>query len=469
MRIAMVGTGYVGLVTGACFSEMGNRVVCVDIDREKIERLKRGEIPIYEPGLERLVVENMEKGNLHFTTSLKEGLEGAELVFIAVGTPEGPDGKADLRYVDQVAREIGQLMETPLIVVNKSTVPVGTAERVRKIIEEELKKRLERGELSSEKYRELVEGFDVVSNPEFLKEGDAVNDFMKPDRVVVGADRPESMEKLKELYRPFTLNHERFIGMDVRSAELTKYGANAMLATKISFINELAQIAEKVGADINKVRIGIGSDHRIGYHFIYPGVGYGGSCFPKDVKALAQMAEEVGVTPKIVRAVDEVNREQRVYFLNKILERFGESLEGLTFAIWGLSFKPETDDMREAPSITIVKELVKRGAKLNLYDPKAMEAAKNYWLKGVPNLTYFPNKYDALNGVDGMVLVTEWKEFRSPDWYEMEQRMRQPIIFDGRNQYRWDKLWEMGFEYYPVGVDVKRFLKKRDTDKRGDI
>ena len=450
MRIGMVGTGYVGLVTGACFSEMGNRVVCVDIDKEKIEKLKKGIIPIYEPGLERLVKENYKKGNLHFTTDIKEALDNSEIIFIAVGTPQGEDGSADLRYVEAVAKEIGELMEKPIIVVNKSTVPVGTADRVREIIQRELDKRLEEGKITPEKHQELSQ-FDVVSNPEFLKEGDAVNDFMKPDRVVVGADNPTSMEKLRRLYRPFTMNRERFIGMDIRSAELTKYAANAMLATKISFINEIARIAEQVGADINKVRIGIGSDHRIGYHFIYPGVGYGGSCFPKDVKALIKIAKSAGVEPKVIEAVEEVNRTQREYFINKILGRFGEDLTGKTFAVWGLSFKPETDDMREAPSITIIKALTSRGAKVQAYDPKAMEMAQKYWLKDVP-VEYFPNKYDALNNADAMILVTEWKEFRSPDWYEIEKRMKEKVIFDGRNQYDPIHLRELGFEYYPIGV-----------------
>ncbi|MEO1941626.1 MAG: UDP-glucose/GDP-mannose dehydrogenase family protein, partial [Campylobacterales bacterium] len=384
-------------------------------------------------------------------TSLKEGLKEAEVVFIAVGTPQRDDGEADLQYVEQVARGIGKVMERPLVVVNKSTVPVGTADLVRGWIKKELKGRIERGELDEQQFHQLLQ-FDVVSNPEFLKEGDAINDFMKPDRVIVGADNPESMELLRRLYRPFTMNHERFIGMDIRSAELTKYAANGMLATKISFINEIAKIAEKVGADINKVRIGIGSDHRIGYHFIYPGVGYGGSCFPKDVQALIKIAEKAGVKPRIVEAVQQVNREQRYYFLQKILDRFGEDLTGKKFGIWGLSFKPETDDMREAPSITIIRELVKRGANVQAYDPKAIENAKKYWLKGVPRLQFTSNKYDALNGVDGMVLVTEWKEFRSPDWYEMAQRMRERVIFDGRNQYDWRQVREYGFEYYPVGV-----------------
>ena len=451
MNLAIVGTGYVGLVTGACMAQMGNNVICVDIDEEKIEKLKQGIIPIYEPGLEEIVKENFKIGTLHFTTDIKEALEKSEIVFIAVGTPQGEDGSADLQYVLAVAKEIGKYMTHPLIVVDKSTVPVGTADKVRQTIQEELKKRVESGQISQEQYKELM-NFDVVSNPEFLKEGDAVNDFLKPDRVVIGADDPKSMEKLKELYAPFTRSHERFIGMDIKSAELTKYAANAMLATKISFMNEMAKIAEAVGADINKVRVGIGSDKRIGYSFIYPGVGYGGSCFPKDVKALEKIAKDAGVEPKIIKAVEEVNKEQRQYFLNKILSRFGGDVNGKSFALWGLSFKPETDDMREAPSLTIVDELTKRGAKIKAYDPKAMEEAKSYWLKDIKNIEYFNNKYDTLNGSDAMILVTEWKEFRSPDFYEMKKRLASPIIFDGRNQYNKERLEEMGFEYYQVGV-----------------
>ena len=330
-----------------------------------------------------------------------------------------------------------------MIVVDKSTVPVGTADRVKTAIEEELKERFPDG---------APFDFDVVSNPEFLKEGDAISDFMKPDRVIVGADKESSMIIMKELYRPFTLNHERFIEMDVRSAELTKYAANAILATKISFINEISRIAEALGADVNKVRVGIGSDRRIGYHFIYPGVGYGGSCFPKDVRALEKMATDAGIEPKIIKSVQDVNYEQRFYFLNKIYKRFGERLDGFTFAVWGLAFKPQTDDMREAPSITIVNELTKRGAKIKAYDPEAMENAKNFWLKGNDDIEYLNNKYDTLNDSDAMILITEWKEFRSPDFYEVKKRLKRPVIFDGRNQYNKDFLKEFGFEYYQIGV-----------------
>ncbi len=450
MNLAIIGTGYVGLVTGACMAQMGNSVICVDIDKEKIEKLKKGIIPIYEPGLAEIVKENFKIGTLHFTTDIKEALAKSDIVFIAVGTPQGEDGSADLQYVLAVAKDIGRYMDHPLIVVDKSTVPVGTADKVRATIKAELEDRLLNKEITEGEYKELM-GFNVVSNPEFLKEGDAVNDFLKPDRVVIGADSEKSMNVLKELYAPFTRSHERFIGMDVRSAELTKYAANAMLATKISFMNEMARIAEAVGADINKVRVGIGSDKRIGYSFIYPGIGYGGSCFPKDVKALEKIALDAGVEPRIVKAVEEVNKTQRLYFLNKILQKFGD-VEGKTFALWGLSFKPETDDMREAPSITIINELTKRGAKIRAYDPKAMEEAKRFWLKDVPNITYCDNKYDTLNQSDAMILVTEWKEFRSPDFYEMKKRLKNPVIFDGRNQYNKEKLSSLGFEYYQIGV-----------------
>lgn len=440
MNIAVIGTGYVGLVTGTCFSEMGNVVYCVDIDKEKIEKLKKGIVPIYEPGLKELIDKNHKENRLFFTTNLKEALDKTQIVFIAVGTPMGEDGSADLTHVLNVAKSIGQLMEHSLIVVNKSTVPVGTAEKVKEIIKKELEKR-----------NKDIE-FYIVSNPEFLKEGDAINDFMKPDRVVVGADNPKAMEIMKELYRPFTMNHERFIGMDIKSAEMTKYAANAMLATKISFMNEIANICERVGADVNLVRIGIGSDKRIGYHFIYPGCGFGGSCFPKDVKALEKIALDVGFEPKIIKAVQEINEYQKRVIPEKVVKLFGENLSDKTFAMWGLSFKPETDDMREASSITIIKELTKRGAKINAYDPKAMEQAKNFYLKDEKNVNYFNNKYDALNGADALILVTEWKEFRSPDFYEIKQRLKNPVIFDGRNQYNKEKLKELGFKYYQIGV-----------------
>lgn len=439
MKISVIGTGYVGLVSGTCFAQMGNSVVCVDVDEKKIEKLNSGIIPIYEPGLEEMVKENYKLGTLKFTTDIKNAVENSEICFIAVGTPMGEDGSADLKYVLAVAKSIGEYITKPLVVVDKSTVPVGTADKVRAVIEAELARRGVKIE------------FSVVSNPEFLKEGAAIEDFMKPDRVVIGADNDEAMKIMRELYAPFTRSHDRFIGMDIRSAEMTKYAANAMLATKISFMNEIANICERVGADVNKVRIGIGSDSRIGYSFIYPGCGYGGSCFPKDVQALAKTAKDYGYVPRILDAVEAVNYDQKKVLPAKVIKRFGENLEGLVFAVWGLSFKPETDDMREASSITLIKELVSRGAKVVAYDPKAVHEAKEHYLKDVA-VEYADNKYDAVNDADAMILVTEWKEFRSPDFYELSSRMKQKIIFDGRNQYSAEKLKELGFEYYQIGV-----------------
>ena len=440
MKISVVGTGYVSLVTGTCFAVMGNTVICVDTDSDKIEKLKKGIIPIYEPGLDELVVENHKKGNLLFTTDIKEALEKTNVMFIAVGTPMGEDGSADLRHVLDVAQSIGKFMTHDMIVVDKSTVPVGTAEKVKATIQEELKK------------RGVTFKVMVVSNPEFLKEGAAVEDFMRPDRVIIGTDDEEALNVMKELYAPFTHSHERFIAMDIRSAEMTKYAANAMLATKISFMNEIANICEKVGADVNMVRIGIGSDHRIGYSFIYPGVGYGGSCFPKDVQALIKTSRDYGYEPKIITAVEEVNAKQKLSLVDKVVKRFGQDLSGKVFAIWGLAFKPETDDMREAASITIIKELLKRNAKVKAYDPKATEQAQGFYLKGLPNIEYCDSKYDALTGADALLLVTEWKEFRSPDFDEVKKRLKNPVIFDGRNQYNMKKLQKDGFEIYQIGV-----------------
>jgi UDPglucose 6-dehydrogenase len=439
MKISVIGTGYVGLVSGTCFAEMGNDVICVDIDEKKVEALKRGEIPIYEPGLEKMVLENYNKGTLKFTTDIKEALKSTNIVFIAVGTPMGEDGSADLKYVLAVAKSIGEIMTHHMYVIDKSTVPVGTAQKVRETIQKELDKRGSK----------LT--FDVISNPEFLKEGAAVEDFMKPDRVVIGADNEKAKEVMKELYAPFTRNHDRFIAMDIKSAEMTKYTANAMLATKISFMNEIANICERVGADVNMVRVGIGSDSRIGYSFIYPGCGYGGSCFPKDVQALIKTSKDYGYTPKILDAVEDVNFAQKMVIVEKIVTRFKEDLSGLSFGIWGLSFKPETDDMREATSITVIKELVKRGAKIKAYDPKAIKEAKEFYLKDV-EVSYVKSKYDALDEADAMVLLTEWKEFRSPDFDEIAKRLKNKIIFDGRNQYSKEKLENMGFEYYQIGV-----------------
>jgi UDPglucose 6-dehydrogenase len=443
MKLSIVGTGYVGLVSGTCFAEMGNTVYCVDTDDKKIEGLKKGVIPIYEPGLDDLVLSNSKRGNLQFTTDIREALKKTEVIFIAVGTPTGEDGSADLQYVLQVARSIGEYMEHDLIVVDKSTVPVGTAEKVRETIQKELDKR--KSDLK----------FHVVSNPEFLKEGAAIEDCMKPDRVVIGADNEKAMAVMKELYAPFTMNHSRFVAMDIPSAEMTKYTANAMLATKISFMNEIANICERLGADVNMVRQGIGSDSRIGYSFIYPGTGYGGSCFPKDVKALIRTARSVGYEPRLIQSVEDVNDDQKLTLVKKIVGRFGEDLKGKTFALWGLAFKPGTDDMREAPAIYIIRELVKRGAMVKAHDPQAEETAKGFYLKGQSNLEYFSSKYSALDGADAMLLVTEWKEFRSPDFDEIKQRLKNPVIFDGRNQYNSEKLREMGFEYHQVGVAGK--------------
>ncbi len=439
MKLSVIGTGYVGLVSGVCFAEMGNNVICVDVDEKKINNLKKGIIPIYEPGLELMAVRNYENGNLRFTTGIKEVVEETDVIFIAVGTPMGEDGAADLQYVLAVAEDIGKYMNHPVIVVDKSTVPVGTADKVRAKIAEVLKS------------RKVDIDFDVVSNPEFLKEGAAIEDSMKPDRVVIGADNAESMEIMKELYRPFTMNHERFIGMDIRSAEMTKYTANAMLATKISFMNEIANICELVGADVNNVRLGIGSDRRIGYYFIYPGTGYGGSCFPKDVHALIKTSQLNGYQPRLLEAVELVNDDQKLVLVKKVVQRFGEDLSGKAFAVWGLAFKPGTDDMRDAPAITIVKELVKRGAKIRAYDPKAVEQAQTCYLKDVENIQYFDSKYDALNNADALLLITEWKEFRSPDFEEMKMRLSKPVIFDGRNQYDTGRMSNLGYDYYQVG------------------
>ena len=439
MNITVIGSGYVGLVSGTCFAEMGNNVTCVDIDPVKIEKLNQGIIPIFEPGLETMVSKNVKNKNLFFTTELHEALQSSEIAFIAVGTPMGDDGSADLQYVLAVAKSIGQSMQKRLIVVDKSTVPIGTANKVKATIQKELE--IRNSDLQ----------FDVVSNPEFLKEGAAIADFMKPDRVVIGTDSDYAKEKMKQLYHPFCMISDRFISMDIRSAEMTKYAANAMLATKISFMNEIANICEKVGADANQVRIGIGSDQRIGYSFIYPGAGYGGSCFPKDVKALTKIATEYGYNAQLITSVEKVNDAQKLVIAQKIVKRFGEDLTGFTFGIWGLAFKPGTDDMREAPSIYVIKELVSRGAKIKAYDPKAIVEAKEHYLKGIQNINYVASKYDALQNADAMVLLTEWKEFRSPDFEEIKAKLKTPVIFDGRNQYIEYNLANKGLEYYRIG------------------
>ncbi len=440
MKITVVGTGYVGLVSGTCFAEMGNTVCCIDVDQKKIEGLKKGIIPIYEPGLEAMVLRNTANGNLTFSTDLASKLNDTDIAFIAVGTPMGEDGSADLKYVLQVAQTIGDHMTHPLLVVDKSTVPVGTADQVRQTIQAALDK------------RGLSIDFHVLSNPEFLKEGDAIADFMKPDRVVIGGDDPEALEVMKELYAPFfRTNMDRMITMDVRSAEMTKYVANAMLATKISFMNEVANICELVGADVNKVRVGIGSDSRIGYSFIYPGCGYGGSCFPKDVKALQKTALSYGYEPQIIQAVEQVNDQQKLRIAQKVVAHFGEDLSGKRFAVWGLAFKPETDDMREAPAIYIIQELVKRGASVTAFDPKAMNEAKEHYLKDLARVSYVDQKYEAVQGADALILLTEWKTFRSPDFEQIKESLNEPVIFDGRNQYNEKVLSKMGFAYYQIG------------------
>jgi UDPglucose 6-dehydrogenase len=440
MKLTIIGSGYVGLVSGACFAEMGNQVTCVDVDKIKIEGLKKGIIPIYEPGLQDLVLSNVKKGLLSFNTNLEKSLKGSEVAFISVGTPMGANGSADLKYVLSVAKEIGRKINSDIFVVDKSTVPVGTADKVSQVIHKELNKR--KSNLN----------FHVLSNPEFLKEGNAINDFMKPDRIIIGASNDEAIKKMKELYAPFFRTNERFIGMDVRSAEMTKYAANAMLATKISFMNEMSNICERVGADINNVRNGIGSDKRIGYSFIYPGCGYGGSCFPKDINAIIKTALDHNYNPELIRSVEAVNKKQKMVIVNKIINYFGADLSQLRFALWGLSFKPGTDDMRDAPSLVVVKELTLRGAEIIAYDPKAMNVAKEYYFNSLENISYVENKYSALNNSDALILLTEWKEFRSPDFKEIKKKLRQPVIFDGRNQYASMNLKVNGFKYHQIGV-----------------
>jgi len=440
MKISVIGTGYVGLVSGACFAQMGNSVTCVDIDAKKIKSLEEGIIPIYEPGLEEMVLENYKSGTLKFTTNAKSAIAKSTICFIAVGTPMGEDGSADLQYVLAVAKTIGESMEDYLVVVDKSTVPVGTADKVRATIQAALDT------------RGVNIAFDIVSNPEFLKEGAAIQDFMRPDRVVIGADNQKALDIMHDLYAPFMKTRDRFIAMDIKSAEMTKYTANAMLATKISFMNEIANICERVGADVNQVRNGIGSDSRIGYSFIYPGCGYGGSCFPKDVQALAKTAKDHGYTPQILDAVEAVNYAQKKVMSTKVINHFGTNLKGKTFAIWGLAFKPETDDMREASSITIINELTVLGAKIVAYDPKARHEAENYYLKDNSSVQYADGKYDVLKNADALILVTEWQEFRSPDFDEVKRLLKTPIFFDGRNQFNKERMTEIGFEYYQIGV-----------------
>ncbi|MDR1960828.1 MAG: UDP-glucose/GDP-mannose dehydrogenase family protein [Gracilibacteraceae bacterium] len=438
MKIAIIGMGYVGLVTAACFAEMGNDVRCVDTDEKRMENLRRGVMPVFEPGLEALVSANRDR--LTFAQNLPEALQSCEACFIAVGTPMNGAGGADVSHVLEAAREIGRHMTQPLCIVDKSTVPVGTAKRVRQAVQAELDARS--SNLS----------FMVAANPEFLKEGSAVSDCLKPDRVIIGTGSPEAAALLKELYAPFVMNSEYFLLMDAESAEMTKYAANAMLAARISFMNEIANICERVGADVNKVRVGIGSDRRIGFQFIYPGCGYGGSCFPKDVRALVSFAQDAGYEARLLQAVDEVNARQKHVIAEKVTARFGPDLAGRKFAVWGLSFKPDTDDMREAASLTVIGDLTAAGAHVEAYDPKAMGAARESGLKGNDRVSYAGSKYEAVRGADALVLVTEWKEFRSPDFYEMKEHMKHPVIFDGRNQYDAAQMEKHGFEYYQIGA-----------------
>lgn len=438
MKITIVGTGYVGLVSGACLAELGNDVMCLDVDARKIERLKRGDIPIYEPGLAPLVARNTAAGRLQFTSDTAAAVAHGQVQFIAVGTPADEDGSADLQYVLAAARNIGGHMDDYRLIVNKSTVPVGTAEKVRGVVASELAR------------RGKTIDFSVVSNPEFLKEGAAVEDFMRPDRIVIGVADERALQIMRAIYAPIQRNHERMIVMDVPSAELTKYAANAMLATRISFMNELANLAEKLGADIEHVRHGIGSDARIGYHFLYAGCGYGGACFPKDVSALQQTAHEAGMRLEIIAAVDRVNRAQKSRLLGKITHRFGMSLAGKRFAVWGLAFKPNTDDMREAPSCTVVPDLIERGAAVVAYDPVAMEQARTVF-RGLGGIGYASSPLAALDGADCLVILTEWKEFRSPDFGDVKRRLRTPVIIDGRNLYEPAVVRGHGLEYFGIG------------------
>lgn len=442
MKLAITGAGYVGLVTGACFAEMGNDVTCVDKDQQKVDALLAGEVPFYEPGLSELISSNVQAGRLRFTASIADATAHASIHFIAVGTPPSRDGSADLTHVFEVAREIGSHIRTDCIVVNKSTVPVGTAERVKGAIGEELVR------------RGAQFNVDVVSNPEFLKEGSAIDDFMRPDRVIIGSDSPVAIEELRTLYGPYIRNHERIMVMGTRDAEMTKYTANAMLATRISFMNEIAHLCELLGVDVENVRHGIGSDSRIGPSFIYPGCGYGGFCFPKDIKALIHMAEKCDAVPELLRAVESRNQSQKQRLFEKILGHYGKNLSGSTIAIWGLSFKPGTDDLREAPSLVLIERLMDVGTRVRAFDPAAMDNARrtlpSEWFEST-KLQFVDNQYDAVSGADALVLVTEWKPFRNPDFERIKALMRTPVIFDGRNQYDPKHLRALGFEYFGIG------------------
>ncbi len=436
MKISIVGTGYVGLVSGTCFADVGVNVTCVDVDENKIENLKNGVIPIYEPGLETMVHSNIEKGRLFFTTNLKESLEQTDVVFIAVGTPPDEDGSADLKYVLEVARQIGKNIDHYMVVVTKSTVPIGTAKKVKAAITDEIEK------------RGIEVDFDVASNPEFLKEGNAIQDFLKPDRIVIGTESEKAEKMMSRLYKPFLLNGHPIIFMDIPSSEMTKYAANSMLATKISFMNDMANLCEIVGADVSSVRKGIGSDARIGNKFIYAGAGYGGSCFPKDVKAIIKTGENYGYKLRLLQAVEDVNNDQKHVIVKKIIEQFGVNLKNLTFSLWGLSFKPKTDDMREAPSVVIINELIKMGAKVKAYDPVAMEEAKR--ILG-DSIEYGQDPYEVLIDSEALIVITEWPEFRIPNFKVLEKLLKNKIIFDGRNIYEPNEIVDNGFSYYSIG------------------
>jgi len=438
LKVTVIGTGYVGLVTGTCLAEVGNEVLCLDVDPKKIETLKSGGIPIYEPGLEDMVKRNVEAGRLSFTTDIEESVHFGQIQFIAVGTPPDEDGSADLQYVVAAARNIGRSMKEFKLVVDKSTVPVGTADKVKAALQEELAR------------RGMTLEFCVASNPEFLKEGAAVEDFMKPDRIVIGTESERATQLLRQLYAPFQRNRERLTVMDVRSAELTKYAANAMLATRISFMNELAILAEKLGADIEQVRHGIGSDPRIGYDFLYAGCGYGGSCFPKDVQALRRTAQENGIPLRVLDAVEDANDAQKQVLVNKLVARFGKNLQGRRFAMWGLAFKPNTDDMREAPSRSMLEALWAMGASMSAYDPAAMEETRRIYGERA-DLQLVDSPLDALKGADALLIVTEWKVFRSPNFDTLKALLKNPVIFDGRNLYEPRAMRDMGFEYFPIG------------------
>lgn len=440
MKVTVVGTGYVGLVTGTCFAEMGTEVICVDVDANKIENLKVGKIPIFEPGLDELVTKNVREGRLHFSTSLADSLSGVSLIFSAVGTPADEDGSADLRYVLDVARTVGQNITDYTVLVTKSTVPIGTAQKVKDAIQQELDK------------RGLDIKFDVASNPEFLKEGAAIKDFMAPDRVVVGVESEQARKLLEKLYKPFTLNGYPIIFMDIPSAEMTKYAANAMLATRISFMNDIANLCELLGANVNDVRKGMGSDARIGSRFLYAGAGYGGSCFPKDVKALSKIGSKVGYKMLIIDAVEEVNDRQKEVVFNKLNEAFGGNLQGKVVAIWGLAFKPETDDMREAPSLVVIEKLLAAGASVRAFDPVAMDETRRR-IGG--SITYCTNKTDAATGADAVAMMTEWKQFRLPDWANIKGLMRGNVVVDGRNIYDGEELKELGFRYSCIGKKIE--------------